>query len=96
MRPDRHTDKQTYRQTDPNALPELLEETVYLRFNEDGNLDGNSYINLQGDNLERANTFKYLGATLSDIGDFDAEMTDRIQSGWKTGIRYRGVCVTEE
>ena len=36
-------------------------KTVFLRFNVDGNLDGNSDINLQpGQNLERVNTFKYL------------------------------------
>ena len=29
--------------------------TVYLRFDVDGNLDGNSDINLQGENLERVN-----------------------------------------
>ena len=52
-----------------------IKKTVYLRFNGDGNLDGNSDINLQGDNLERMNTFKYLGATLAENGDFDAEMT---------------------
>ena len=40
-----------------------IKKTVYLRFNVDGNLDGNSDINLQGQNLERVNTFKYLGAT---------------------------------
>ena len=34
-------------------------KTVYLRFNVDGKLDGNSEINLQGQNLERVNTFKY-------------------------------------
>ena len=34
--------------------------TVYLRFNEDGNLDGDSDIYLQEDNLERMNVFKYL------------------------------------
>ena len=39
-------------------------KTVYLRLNADGNLDGNSDINLQGENLERVNTFKYR----SDIG----------------------------
>ena len=33
-------------------------KTVYLRFNVDGNLDGNSDINMQGQNLERVNTFK--------------------------------------
>ena len=54
-------------------------KTVYLRFNVDGNLDGNSDINFQGENLERVNTFKYLGATLAENGDLDAEMTHRIQ-----------------
>ena len=39
---------------------------VYLRFNVDGNLDGNSDINLHGQNLERVNTFKYLGAKLAE------------------------------
>ena len=34
-----------------------INKTVYLRFHVDGNLDGNSYINLQGHNLERVNTF---------------------------------------
>ena len=46
-------------------------KTVYLRFNVDGNFDGNSDINLQGQNLERVNTFKYLGATLAENGDLD-------------------------
>ena len=49
-------------------------KTVYLRFNVDGNLEGISYINLQGNNLELVNTFKYLGATLADNGDLGAEM----------------------
>ena len=31
-------------------------KTVYLRFNVDGNLDGNSDINLQGENLAGVNT----------------------------------------
>ena len=55
------------------------------------NLDGD--INIQGQNLERVNTFKYLGATLSENGDLDVEMMHRIQSGWKnwkcvSGILY--------
>ena len=66
-------------------------KTVYLRFNEDGNLDGNSDINLQGDNLERVNTFKYLGATLEENGDLDAEMTHSIQSGSKNWKRVSGI-----
>ena len=66
-------------------------QTIYLRFNGDGNLDGNSDINLQGENLERVNTFKYLGATLEENGDLDAEMTHRIQSGWKSWKRVSGI-----
>ena len=66
-------------------------KTVYLRFNVDGNLDGNSDINLQGQNLERVNTFKYLGATLAENGDLDAEMTHRIQSGWQNWKRVSGM-----
>ena len=50
-----------------------------------------THINLQGQNLERVNTFKYLGATLAENGDLDAEMTHRIQSGWKNWKRVSGI-----
>ncbi len=66
-------------------------KTVYLRFNVNGNLDGNSDINIQGENLERMNTFKYLGATLAENGDLDTKMTHRIQSGWKNWKRISGI-----
>ena len=66
-------------------------KTVYLRFIVDGNLDGNSDINIQGDNLERMDTFKYLGATLAENGDLDTEMTHRLQSGWKNWKRISGI-----
>ena len=67
-------------------------KTVYLRFNVDRDLDdGNSDINIQGENLERVNTFKYLGAILAENGDFDAEMTHRIQSGWNNWKRVSGI-----
>ena len=62
-------------------------KTVYLRFTVDRNFDENSHINIQGENLERLNTFKYLGATLAENGDLDAEMTHRIQSGWKNWFK---------
>ena len=42
-------------------------------------MDGNSDINLQGENLESVHTFKYLEAILAENGDFAAEMT-QIQS----------------
>ena len=53
-------------------------KTVYLRFKiVDRNLDdGNSDVNIQGENLERVNTFKYLGATLAENGDLNAEIDD--------------------
>ena len=70
-------------------------KTVYLRFNVDWNLDdGNSDVNIQGENLERVNTFKYLGATLAENGDLDAEMAYRIQSVGKNWRRISGIlCV---
>ena len=37
------------------------------------------------------NTFKYLGATLAENEDLDAEMTHRIQSGWKNWKRVSGI-----
>ena len=60
-------------------------------FNGDGNLDGNSDISLQGENLERVNTFKYLGATLAENGHLDAKMTHRIKSGWKNWKKVSGI-----
>ena len=67
-------------------------KTVYLRFNVDRDLDdGTSDVNIQGENLEQVNTFKYLGATLAENGDLDAEMTHRIQSGWKNWKRISGI-----
>ena len=43
-----------------------------------------------GQNFERVNTFKYLGATLAENGVLDAEMTHRIQ-GWKNWKRVSGI-----
>ena len=63
-------------------------KTVYLRFI----VDGNSDINIQGEHLERMNTFKYLVATLSENGDLDTDMTHiDIQSGWKNWKRISGI-----
>ena len=75
--------EESRRAMEDKGLKIKTKKTVYLRFNVDGNFDGNSDINIQGDDLERVNTFKYLGATLADHGDFDAEITHRIQPGWK-------------
>ena len=68
-----------------------INKTIYLRFIGDGNLDGNSDINIQGENLERVNIFKYRGATLAENGDLDEEMAHRIQPGWKNWKRVSGI-----
>ena len=62
-------------------------KSVYLRFSGDGNLNGNSDINLQGENLKREN--KYLGAILTENGDLDAEMTHRPPHNSGKGCRRR-------
>ena len=58
-------------------------KNVYLRFNGDGNLAGNSDINLQRENWETVILFRYLSATLAENGGMDVEMTHGIQSGWR-------------
>ena len=59
-------------------------------FNGERNLDGNSDINLQAQNLGRLDTFKYLGATLANNGDLDAEMM-HLQSRWKNRKSVSGI-----
>ena len=60
-------------------------------YNGDGNLDGNSDTNLQGDNLEGITTLKYVGSTSADNIDLGAETTHKIRSGWKKWKRITGV-----
>ena len=79
------------RATEDRGLKIISKKTVYLRFNVDGNLDGNSEIKLQGHNLERVDTFKHLGATLAENGALAAEMTHRMQSGWMNWKRASGI-----
>ena len=39
-------------------------------------------IHLQGETVKRVKTFTYLGSTLAEDGELDAEVTHRVQSGW--------------
>ena len=48
-------------------------------------------IQLQGETVKRVNTFTYLGSTLAEDGELDAEVTHRVQSGWKNWKRVSGV-----
>ena len=38
-----------------------------------------------GRDSKESETFKYLGSTLSEDGELDAEVTHRVQNGWKNG-----------
>ena len=48
-------------------------------------------IHLQEDTVKRVNTFTYLGSTLAEDVELDAEVTHRLQSGWKNWKRVSGV-----
>ena len=54
-------------------------KTEYMRVNE----DQDSEISLQGERLNRVDKFRYLGSMVAEDGDLKAEITHRIQSGWK-------------
>ena len=73
----RRVEKGYLRQRDED---QYRKKNVYLRSNGDGNLDGNSDINLHSEHLERLNTFKYIGATWQIMEICITEMT-HMQSG---------------
>ena len=54
---------------------------------------GNEYqdaeINLQGETVKRVNTFTYMGSTLAEDGELDAEVTHRVQECRAGGITGR-------
>ena len=55
--------------------------------------NGHQYaeIQLHGDTVKRVKTFTYLGSTLAEDGELDAEVTHRVQIGWKNWKRVSGV-----
>ena len=58
-------------------------KTEYLGCNEHQYAE----IHLQGETVKRMKTFTYLGSTLAEDGELDAEVTHRVQSGWKNWKR---------
>ena len=62
-------------------------KTEYLGCNEHQYAE----IQLQGEIVNRVKTFTYLGSTLAEDGELDAEVTHRVQSGWKNWKRVSGV-----
>ena len=56
-----------------------------------GNEHQDAEIQLQGETVKRVKTCTYLGSTLVDDGELDAEVTHRVQSGWKNWKRVSGL-----
>ncbi len=68
-------------------------KTEYLRF-----LDGrDEEVRLQGEIIKIVDRFKYLGSTVAEDGNLDAEIAHRIQCGWRNWKKYvSALYVTEE
>ena len=64
----------------------ISRKTEYLGSNEHQDAE----IQLQ-EEAKRVKTFTYLGSTLAEDGELDAEVTRRVQSGWKNWMRVSGV-----
>ena len=62
-------------------------KTEYLRFNE----DQDSEIYMEGVRLNRLENFKYLGSKVASNGNMDAEITHRVQAGWRNWRKMSGV-----
>ena len=56
-----------------------------------GNEHQDAEIQLQEETVKKVKTFTYLGSTLAEDGELDAEVTHRVQSGWKNWKRVSEV-----
>ena len=52
-------------------------------------------IRLDGEEVKRVKTFKYLGSTLAEDGELNAEVNHIVQNGWRNW-KCLECCVTEE
>ena len=48
-------------------------------------------IRLEGEEVKRVKTFKYLGSTLAEDRELDAEVNHRVQNGWRNWKKVSGV-----
>ena len=55
------------------------------------NVNQDAYIHSQGERVKIMNTFTYLGSTLAEDVELDADVTHRVQSGWTNWKRVSGV-----
>ena len=67
------------RAMEERGLKIIRRKTEYLGCNEHQYAE----IQLQVETVNRVKTFTYLGSTLAEDGELDAEVTHRVQSGWK-------------
>ena len=67
-------------------------KTEYLSFMDERNGD----VRMQKNVLKRVETFKYLGSTMANNGELDAEITHRVQAGWKNWKKMTGVLCDKE
>ena len=65
--------------TEERGLKISRKRTEYFGCNE----HQDAHIHLQGETVKRVKIFTYLGSTLAEDGELDAEDTHRVQSGWK-------------
>ena len=75
------------RAMEERGLKIIRRKTEYLECNDHQYAE----IHLQGETVKRVKTFTYLGSTLAEDGELDAEVTHRVQSGWKNWKRVSGV-----
>ena len=68
-----------WRRLEERGLKISRKKTEYLKFCDERDME----IRLQGEILKRVDKFKYLGSTVSENEELDAEISQRIQSGWK-------------
>ena len=63
-------------------------KTEYLRLKDD---DEDGEVRLQGEVLKRVEKFKYLGSTVAEDCELEAEINHRIQVGWMNWKKVSGV-----
>ena len=64
-------------------------KTEYMTTDLEG--DQEETIQLEGSNLKRVTSFKYLGSMTQSSGDLDKEIAHRVQSGWNNWRKITGV-----
>ena len=62
-------------------------KTEYMKCNFSNKLRRNEVVNLDGVELAKVNSFKYLCSVIQDNGEITEDITNRIKNGW---LKWRG------